>query len=116
MFLFSNIAGGDLIDHAFDLLYRPYQNSCSLITSNFIATYGNATGRIGFIYPSDSHLIAASAYDLGSDVFENGITHKEKATKLVTPIALEKKGIERAKEKNEDVFFSSCYNEVLTDS
>lgn len=114
--LFSNITGGDLIEHANDLLYRPEQNSCSLITSNFIATYGSTTRRIGFIYPDNSHLIAAGAYDLGSNVFGSGITNKEKATKLVTPAALEKTGIERAKEKNEDVLFSSCYNEILIDS
>lgn len=114
--LFSNITGGNLLEHADLLINRPNHSSCSMVTSNFIATYGNDKRRIGFIYPNNSNIIAASAYDLGSNVEGIGITNKEKSSRLVTPDVLEKMGIERAKNNNDDVFFSFCYNEVLTDT
>ena len=38
--LFSNISGGSLREQAEILINRPSQSSCSLISSNFIATYG----------------------------------------------------------------------------
>lgn len=37
-FLFSNISGGTLRDGAIRLINRPNQSSCSMISSNFIAT------------------------------------------------------------------------------
>lgn len=114
--LFSNISGADLLKQASNLINRKEQNSCSMITSNFIATYGSKTRRIGFIYPNDSEIIMASAYDLASNVFGLGAVNKEQGTKLATPIVLEKIGIEMAKNQNEELFFSSCYSEVLVSS
>lgn len=114
--LFSNISGGNLIDQANLLRNRVNQSSCSLISSNFIATYGSLTRRIGFIYPNNSKIIMASAYDLASNVFGNGVTNKEKGTMLATPYALEKIGINRTKEKGESLYTSSCYSEILVES
>ena len=114
--LFSNINGGDLLKQANLLMNRPNNSSCSMITSNFIATYGSDVRRIGFIYPNNSNIIEASASDLGSNVFGTGITNKEKSSRLVTPDVLEKIGIERAQKNNDDVLFGSCYNEILTDA
>lgn len=111
--LFSNIYGDTLTHQASLLRQRPIQSSCSLISSNLIATYSTGDRRIGFIYPKDSTLIMASAYDLGSNVFGEGVKNKEKGTSIVTPLALEKIGIKRTKEKGEDLYSSSCYNEVL---
>lgn len=113
--LFSNISG-PLLTQATNLINRANQSSCSMISSNFIATYGGRYRRIGFIYPSDSNIIMASAYDLGSNVFGEGVKNKEKGTILVTPEILEKIGIERAKENGEDLLSSSCYNEVCVSS
>ena len=70
--LFSNISGGSLRQQAEMLINRPTQSSCSMISSDFIATYGSDTRKIGFIYPSNSEIIMASAYDLGSNVFGSG--------------------------------------------
>ena len=70
-----------------------------MITSNFIGVYGGDHRRIGFIYPKDSNIIMASAYDLCSNVFGEGVRNKEKGTSLATPEVLERIGIERAKEK-----------------
>ena len=113
--LFSNISG-PLREQATNLINRPNQSSCSMISSNFLATYLGQYRRIGFVYPNDSNIIMASAYDLGSNVFGEGIKNKEKGTSLVTPEVLERLGIERAKAKDEDLLFSSCYNEVLVTS
>ena len=111
--LFSNISGGDLKSQITRLINRPLQSSCSMISSNFIATYGSPIRRVGFIYPNNSEIIMSSSYDLCSNVFGTGSTNKEKGTIIVTPEVLEKNGIMRAKEKGEDLFSSSCYNEVL---
>lgn len=114
--LFSNISGGNLRDKANLLMNRPDQASCSVISSNFIATYGSNTRKIGFIYPNNSEIITTSAYDLGSNVFGEGHTNKELGTTLSTPSVIEKIGIERAKQKGEDIYSSSCYNEFLVNS
>ncbi len=113
--LFSNITG-PISAQAQNLLNRPSQSSCSMISSHFIGTYCGEHRRIGFIYPHDSNIIMASAYDLGSNVFGLGAKNKEKGTSLVTPAVLEKLGIERTQAIGEDVLSSSCYNEVLVDS
>ena len=114
--LFSNISGGSLREQAKMLLNRPFQSSCSMISSNFIATYGDETRKIGFIYPNNSDIIMASAYDLGSNVFGEGSVNKEKGTTIVTPQVLEKIGKERAIKNGEDIYSSSCYNEVLVNA
>ena len=114
--LFSNISGGSLRRKAEMLINRPFQASCSMISSNFIATYEGETRKIGFIYPNNSNIMMASAYDLGSNVFGEGSVNKEKGTRLVTPQALEKTGIEEATKNGEDIYSSSCYNEVLVDA
>lgn len=114
--LFSNISGGNLRETANLLINRPDQSSCSMISSNFIATYGSNTRRIGFIYPNNSEIIMASTFDLGSNVFGEGFTNKEEGTLLATPEAIEKIGIKRAKDKGEDLYSSSCYNEVLVNA
>lgn len=113
--LFSNISG-PLLDQSTNLIDRLNQNSCSMISSNFIATYLGRYRRIGFVYPNDSNIIMASAYDLGSNVFGTGVKNMEKGTSLVTPESLERIGIERTKAKDEDLLSSSCYNEVLVTS
>ena len=114
--LFSNISGGTLKQQAELLVNRQFQSSCSMISSNFIATYGSETRKIGFIYPNNSEIMITSAYDLGSNVFGNGLVNKEKGTILSTPQALEKIGEERAEEKGEDLYSSSCYNEILVNA
>lgn len=114
--LFSNISGGSLRGQAEMLINRPSQSSCSMISSNFIATYGDSTRKIGFIYPSNSDIVMASAYDLGSNVFGEGSVNKEKGTTIVTPQVLEKIGKERAIKNGEDIYSSSCYNEVLVNA
>lgn len=111
--LFSNISGGSLRGQAEMLINRPSQSSCSMISSNFIATYGDETRKIGFIYPNNSDIVMASAYDLGSNVFGEGSVNKEKGTTIVTPQVLEKIGKERTIKNGEDIYSSSCYNEVL---
>ena len=113
--MFSNI-NGDFNNQAQRLLDRKDQNSCSLISSEFIAIYGGIANKIGFIYPSDSHIIMASANDLGSNVFGTGTVNSEKGTLIATPVVLEQIGKKREKEKNEDNYSSTCYNEVLVDS
>lgn len=115
-FLFSNISGGNLKEKANLLVNRPNQSSCSMISSDFIATYGSDTRRIGFIYPNNSEIIMTSAYDLGSNVFGNGLVNQEKGTLLATPEVIEKIGIARAKRKGEDLYSSSCYNEILVNA
>lgn len=52
--LFSNISGNNLQDQAKLLINRPDQSSCSMISSNFMETYGDKTKKIGFIYPNNS--------------------------------------------------------------
>lgn len=111
--LFSNISGDSLSNQAELLINRQDQSSCSMISSKFIATYGSSTRRIGFIYPNDSEIIMASAYDLGSNVFGSGLTNSEKGTLLATPEVIERIGISRSKEKGEDVYSSTCYSEFL---
>ena len=113
--LYSNITG-PLLEQATNLINRQNQSSCSMIGSNLIATYLGKYRRIGFIYPNDSNIIMASAYDLGSNVFGSGVKNREKGTSLVTPVVLERIGIERAKANGEEPLSSSCYNEVLVDS
>ena len=114
--LFSNISGGSLKGQVEMLINRPSQSSCSLISSNFIATYGTETRKIGFIYPSNSDIVMASAYDLGSNVFGEGSVNKEKGTTIVTPQVLEQIGKERTIKNGEDIYSSSCYNEVLVNA
>lgn len=112
--LFSNISGNNLQDQAKLLINRPDQSSCSMISSNFMETYGDKTKKIGFIYPNNSEIILTSAYDLASNVFGKGAKNKEKGTTISTPQALEKIGIER-KNKN-DSYESECYNEILVNA
>lgn len=114
--LFSNISGGSLSEQAENLVNRQYQSSCSMISSNFIATYGDETRKIGFIYPSNSNILMASAYDLGSNVFGEGVVNRDKGTIIATPQALEDIGIERTNNKGEDVYSSSCYDEILVNT
>lgn len=114
--LFSNISGGSLASQAELLINRPMQSSCSMISSNFIATFGSNTRKIGFIYPNDAEIIMASAYDLYSNVFGLGSRNKEKGTTLATPSVIERIGKERAKEKGEDLYSSTCYNEILVNA
>lgn len=111
--LFSNISGDTLKTQANRLINRPSQSSCSLISSSFIATYGDETRRIGFVYPNTSEIITASAYDLCSNVLGEGSVNKEKGTILATPQILEIIGKERANNNGEDIYSSKCYNEVL---
>ena len=115
-FLFSNITGGNLRDQANALMNRPGHSSCSMISSNFIATYLGSTRRIGFIYPNDSQIEMISAYDLSSNVFGSDSVNKEKGTKLSTPKVLEQIGISRTTKKEEDLYSSSSYNEILVNS
>ncbi len=103
-------------DKANLLINRPNQSSCSMISSDFIALYGADLRKIGFIYPNNSEIITTSAYDLASNVFGTGYVNKEKATSLATPEVIEKIGIARSKEKGEDLYSSSCYNEILVNS
>ncbi len=114
--LFSNISGGNLKDTANLLINRPTQSSCSMISSDFIATYGSKTRKIGFIYPNDSEIIMTSAYDLASNVFGTGSINQEKGTLLATPEVIEKIGKMRAAKQNEDSYSSSCYNEILVNA
>ncbi len=114
--LFSNISGGTLRETAKLLVNRPEQSSCSMISSNFIATYGSDTRKIGFIYPNTSEIIMTSAYDLCSNVFGTGSVNHEKGTLLATPEVLEKIGKSRATNKGEDLYSSSCYNEILVNA
>ena len=114
--LFSNISGGNLRDQANMLINRPSQSSCSMISSNFIATYGDKTRNIGFIYSNNSEIIMASAYDLGSNVFKEGTVNKEKGTTIATPQVLEKIGKDRTLKNGEDIYSSSCYNEILVNA
>ena len=114
--LFSNISGGNLRETANLLINRPNQSSCSMISSDFIATYGSETRKIGFIYPNNSEIIMASAYDLGSDVFGTGSVNQEKGTILATPEVIEKIGKLRATQQGQDLYSSNCYNEILVNA
>lgn len=114
--LFSNISGGNLRDTANLLINRPSQSSCSMISSDFIATYGSETRKIGFIYPNNSEIMMASAYDLGSNVFGTGSVNQEKGTTLATPEVIEKIGKMRATQQGQDLYSSSCYNEILVNA
>ena len=58
----------------------------------------------------------ASAYDLGSNVFGVDSKNKEKGTTLATPSVIESIGKERAQEKSEDLYSSTCYNEILVNA
>ena len=114
--LFSNISGGNLRDTANLLINRPNQSSCSMISSDFIATYGSETRKIGFIYPNNSEIMMASAYDLGSNVFGTGSVNQEKGTILATPEVIEKIGKLRATQQGQDLYSSNCYNEILVNA
>ncbi len=114
--LFSNISGGNLKDTAKLLINRPVQSSCSMISSDFIATYGSKIRKIGFIYPSNSEIMMISAYDLASNVFGTGLVNQEKGTLLATPEVVEKIGKMRAIKQGEDLYSSSCYNEILVNA
>ena len=114
--LFSNISGGNLRETANLLINRPNQSSCSMISSDFIATYGDETRKIGFIYPNNSEIIMASAYDLGSNVFGTGFVNQEKGTILATPEVIEKIGKLRATQQGQDLYSSNCYNEILVNA
>lgn len=116
-FLFSNISNDiNLRLQAERLINRSGQSSCSMISSKFIATYQGATRRIGFIYPNNSSILMASAYDLYSRDGNVGPKNKEKGTAIVTPEVLEKEGIKIAKEKGDDIYSSTCYNEVIVNN
>lgn len=114
--LFSNISGGNLRDTANLLINRPNQSSCSMISSDFIAAYGSETRKIGFIYPNNSEIVMASAYDLGSNVFGTGSVNQEKGTILATPEVIEKIGKLRATQQGQDLYSSNCYNEILVNA
>lgn len=114
--LFSNISGGNLRDKANLLINRPNQSSCSMISSDFIATYGSETRKIGFIYPNNSEIVMASAYDLGSNVFGTGSVNQEKGTILATPEVIEKIGKLRSTQQDQDLYSSNCYNEILVNA
>lgn len=115
-FYFQIISGGTIKQQSDMLINRPDQSSCSMISSNFIATYGSATRKIGFIYPSNSEIITFGASDLGSNVFGTGLVNKEKGTSLATPQVLERMGMVRAIKNGEDIYSSSCYNEILVNA
>lgn len=114
--LFSNISGGNLRDTANLLINRPNQSSCSMISSDFIATYGSETRKIGFIYPNNSEIMMASACDLGSNVFGTESVNQEKGTILATPEVIEKIGKLRATQQGQDIYSSNCYNEILVNA
>ena len=114
--LFSNISGGNLKETANLLINRPNQSSCSMISSDFIATYGSETRKIGFIYPNNSEIMMASAYDLGSNVFGTGSVNQEKGTILATPEVIEKIGKLRATQQGQELYSSNCYNEILVNA
>ena len=114
--LFSNISGGVFTNQLQNLLNRSEQSSCSLISNDFMEIYGSETSRIGLIYPNNSQILMASAYDLGSNVFGNGSVNAEKGTSLATPEVLFRIGKERVKSKEQTENTSSCYNEVLVDA
>lgn len=108
--LFSTINGMDLSEQAMALINRPKQTSCSLLSNNLFATYGNELKRIGFIYPNDSEIVIASAYDLNSNVFDSGSKNKEMGSTICTPEVLEKTSLVRVESEK---YYTSCYNEVL---
>lgn len=114
--LYSCISGGGLIEQANNMLNRPEQASCSMISSDFIATYGSSSQRIGFIYPSNSDIMTYSAYDLCSNVFGGGSINKEMGSSIATPEVLDRIGKQRAQSKGEDFYSSSCYNEILVNA
>ena len=114
--LFSNISGGNLRETANLLINRPNQSSCSMISSDFIATYGSETRKIGFIYPNNSEIMMASAYDLGSNVFGTESVNQEKGTILATPEVIEKIDKLRATQQGQDIYSSNCYNEILVNA
>ena len=114
--LFSNISSGNLRETANLLINRPNQSSCSMISSDFIATYGSETRKIGFIYPNNSEIMMASAYDLGSNVFGTESVNQEKGTILATPEVIEKIGKLRATQQGQDIYSSNCYNEILVNA
>lgn len=114
--LFSNISGDNLREKANLLINRPNQSSCSMISSDFIATYSSETRKIGFIYPNNSEIIMVSAYDLGSNVFGTGFVNQEKGTILATPEVIEKIGKLRATQQGQDLYSSNCYNEILVNA
>ena len=116
--LVSMITGRTSEDITFqvnNLINRPNQSSCSLISDDFIATYMNGNANIGLIYPSDSKIITCGYKDLGSNVFGEGIKNKECASQMATPKALIENGKVRAIRNGEDLKNSISYNEVLID-
>lgn len=108
--LFSTINGLNLSEQAIALINRPEQTSCSLLSNNLFATYGNELKRIGFIYPKDSEIIMASAYDLNSNVFDSGSKNKEMGSVICTPEVLEKNCLDRIGSGKDN---ATCYSEVL---
>lgn len=99
-----------------NMINRPSQHSCTLITNDFVGTYLNGIANIGLIYPTDSKIITCGYNDLYSNVFGDGIKNKEKSSQIATPKALIENGINKAVAKGEDLYNSNSYNEVLVDS
>ena len=123
--LFSGI-NGPILDQANNLMLRKHQNSCSLISNDFMATFTKPFSRVGFIYPKDTKIICASAYDLNSNVlldeklqYNNAsklMVNAEKASYIATPDALINEGKRISKTKKQDVYYASSYSEVMIDS
>lgn len=99
-----------------NLLNRPDQHSCSLISNEFIATYKNGIANIGLIYPSDSKIICCGYEDLSSNVFGTGVKNRNLISKMATPKSLIENGKTKALSNGEDLLNSKSYNEVLIDA
>ena len=99
-----------------NLLNRPDQHSCSLISNEFIATYKNGIANIGLIYPSDSKIICCGYEDLSSNVFGTGVKNRNLISQMATPKSLIENGKTKALSNGEDLFNSKFYNEVLIDA
>ena len=98
-----------------NLLNRPDQHSCSLISNEFIATYKNGIANIGLIYPSDSKIICCGYEDLSSNVFGTGVKNRNLISQMATPKSLIENGKTKALSNGEDLLNSKSYNEVLID-
>ncbi len=99
-----------------NLLNRPDQHSCSLISNEFIATYKNGIANIGLIYPSDSKIICCGYEDLSSNVFGTGVKNRNLISQMATPKSLIENGKTKALSNGEDLLNSKFYNEVLIDA
>ena len=99
-----------------NLLNRPDQHSCSLISNEFIATYKNGIANIGLIYPSDSKIICCGYEDLSSNVFGTGVKNRNLISQMATPKSLIENGKIKALSNGEDLLNSKSYNEVLIDA